>query len=183
MGRCRIMELCQFLRSPWRLAARRRSRSDVSKSPRALKAIEMSRSDWKAESPVPVIQSHRTNQAGVPAPSSRAMSPRISRKEGADHAGSIPPPPPAGCGAAKDVFVTGGEAHWTITCSQAGATIDGVVIDTLADGKCAFVKAFNDNSGAKVFSPDAKACPKGTRTHFTGLATGAQSISAFLYVL
>jgi hypothetical protein len=79
--------------------------------------------------------------------------------------------------------VTGGEAHWTITCSEAGATIDGVVIDTLADGKCAFVKAFSDKTGGRVFSPDAKACPKGTRTHFNGLAAGARSISAFLYVL
>jgi hypothetical protein len=88
----------------------------------------------------------------------------------------------AGCGQAKDVFVTGGEAHWTISCSQAGATIDGVVIDTDADGKCAFVKAFSDRTGLRVFSPDAKACPKGTKTHFNGLASGATSISAFLYV-
>ena len=93
------------------------------------------------------------------------------------------PAPQAGCGAALDVFVTGGEAHWTITCSSAGATIDGFVIDTLADGRCAYVKAFNDVTGARVFSPDARACPSGTRTHFNGLAPGARSISAYLYVL
>lgn len=87
-----------------------------------------------------------------------------------------------GCGSVFDVEVNGGEAHWTVTCFAYGATISGWVIDTKADGKCAYVKAFNDTTGAQML-PHAKACPKGTKTQFNWTTSGTSSISAYLYVL
>src|SRR5262245_30352631 len=86
----------------------------------------------------------------------------------------------ARCPAGFHPSTGGGEAAWTVECVGSRVYIDGWVRDTEADGKCAYVKAFGsftDGAGRK----EAKACPKGTTTHFDWVANGSE-ISAYLYV-
>jgi hypothetical protein len=86
----------------------------------------------------------------------------------------------APCPASFHPTTGGGEAAWTVECVGSRVYIDGWVKDTDADGRCAFVKAFasfTDGSGRK----EAKACPKGTVTHFDWVANGTD-IRAYLYV-
>jgi hypothetical protein len=89
--------------------------------------------------------------------------------------------PFGGCGQVfNGVQVDGGEASWTITCTNGtNAQISGWVRDTKADGKCAYIKAFAGNGESRV--PLAQACPKGTTTFFDWTTNGASSIDAYLF--
>lgn len=85
------------------------------------------------------------------------------------------------CGDIFDVYVSGGEAHWNITCYSSGQmNISGNVKDTAADGKCAYVKAFASSGESRV--PLAKACPKGTISWYNWTTTYSASwINAYLF--
>lgn len=75
------------------------------------------------------------------------------------------------CGAVRDVFISGAESHYTITCVNGITYVNGRVRDTRADGKCAQVKA---QIGA-TFHYSARACPKDDVDYFnwSGRANGA----------
>ncbi|MER5252291.1 MULTISPECIES: hypothetical protein [unclassified Streptomyces] len=64
-----------------------------------------------------------------------------------------------GCGDRKDVYTSGAEAHWTISCSSTSVYVRGWLKDTASDGQCAEVYAFFPKTGNTLYSP--KACPKG----------------------
>ncbi len=74
----------------------------------------------------------------------------------------------------------GGEAAWNLVCANGGITIGGWVKDTEADGRCAYVKAFAGNGDSRV--PLAKACPKGTVTHYSWRVENTNEIRAYLFV-
>src|SRR4051812_24720841 len=69
----------------------------------------------------------------------------------------------ATCESPRDVYVPGGEAHWTKCHNFGSMQVIGWVKDTRADGKCAQVYA-NFNNGQTHFSD--RACPKGTVREF-----------------
>lgn len=62
------------------------------------------------------------------------------------------------CQNTRNVYIPGGESHYTISCDNYGHVIvDGWLKDTKADGKCVQVKA--QLYGEYFYSP--RACPKG----------------------
>ncbi|CAM5330596.1 hypothetical protein SALBM135S_00019 [Streptomyces alboniger] len=63
------------------------------------------------------------------------------------------------CGDRKDVYTSGAEAHWTISCSSTSVYVRGWLKDTASDGQCAEVYAFFPRTGNTLYSP--RACPKG----------------------
>jgi len=67
------------------------------------------------------------------------------------------------CNNSRDVYITGAESHYTLTCSGGYIYVDGRVKDTRADGKCAQVKALIN--GTWYYS--ARACPSGTTVYFS----------------
>jgi len=67
------------------------------------------------------------------------------------------------CGAVRDVYISGAESHYTITCSNGYTYVNGRVRDTRADGRCAQVKA---QIGPTWFYSEA-ACPKDTVRYFS----------------
>jgi hypothetical protein len=80
------------------------------------------------------------------------------------------------CGGVFNPVVRGGilrrvraKAHWTLACHGGQITMSGWVEDTLADGKCAQVKAVFSNGNVFYSS---KACPKGTRKSFSWSGPG-----------
>lgn len=110
---------------------------------------------------------------------------------GAANADTVPTPkahvikivvhPDGTCSQAFNPSTDGGEAAWTLTCGSGNITIDGWVKDTAADGKCAYVKAF-DGAGNRWPGSDPKACPSGTKKFFNWTAYGQSVINAYLYV-
>jgi len=68
----------------------------------------------------------------------------------------------ASCGDVKDVYIRGGESHYSVDCFGHNSRVSGTVKDTRADKQCVQVRVvFAD--GAK-YSP--RACPSGTVKHF-----------------
>ena|SRR5436305_5582375 len=76
----------------------------------------------------------------------------------------------------RDVYVSGGEAHWTKCRNPGSVQVVGWVKDTRADGMCAQVYA-NFNNGQTRFSD--RACPKGTIREFNW-SEPASNASVFL---
>lgn len=46
------------------------------------------------------------------------------------------------CGNRRDVYIPGGESHYTLICSAGYIYVNGYVKDEAIDGKCVRVKAF-----------------------------------------
>lgn len=73
------------------------------------------------------------------------------------------------CPNSRDVFVPGGESHYTISCSGGRVYVNGRVKDTRADGKCAEVKA----QFGSTFYFSGRACPAGTTRYFNWSGPGS----------
>lgn len=82
----------------------------------------------------------------------------------------------ASCGTVWDVYISGGESHYTVDCFGTTYRVSGYVKDTRADGKCAQVKAVF-GSGTQ-YSP--RACPKGTSRNFDLSGTRGVNVYTFL---
>ena len=80
------------------------------------------------------------------------------------------------CPATKDVYIGGGESHYTVTCSGSKVYVNGRVKDTSADGACIQVKALIN--GTWYYSN--KACPSGEVEYFSWSGTGT-SASVYTY--
>jgi hypothetical protein len=67
------------------------------------------------------------------------------------------------CRNTRNVYIPGGESHYTITCDKDGhVVVDGWLKDTRNDGKCVRVKA----QIYSVWYYSNKACPKGEVEYF-----------------
>jgi hypothetical protein len=82
------------------------------------------------------------------------------------------------CGATRDVYISGAESHYTITCSDGFAYVNGRVKDTRADGHCAQVKA----QIGPTFFFSSNACPSGTVVYFSWRER-ASSASVWTYLV
>ncbi|HEY0637397.1 MAG TPA: hypothetical protein VGD67_07105 [Pseudonocardiaceae bacterium] len=78
------------------------------------------------------------------------------------------------CNNSRDVYIPGGESHYTLTCSGGRIYVNGRVKDTRADGKCAQVKALIN--GTWYYSD--RACPAGTTKYFSWDGPGS---TAYVY--
>jgi hypothetical protein len=63
----------------------------------------------------------------------------------------------------RDVYISGGESHYTISCSGGNVYVNGRVKDTRSDGKCAQVKVQIGDQ----FHYSSRACPSGTTKYFS----------------
>ncbi|MDG4803195.1 hypothetical protein [Micromonospora sp. WMMD980] len=72
------------------------------------------------------------------------------------------------CPKTRDVYIPGGESHYTISCSGGSVYVDGRVKDTKSDGKCVQVKALINGS----WNYSEKACPSGTTKYFSWSGPG-----------
>lgn len=72
------------------------------------------------------------------------------------------------CNNERNVYIRGGESHYTLTCSGGNIYVNGRVTDTSADGKCVQVKALINGR----WFESARACPKGTTKYFSWSGRG-----------
>ncbi|MBW9211776.1 hypothetical protein KV100_19170 [Mumia sp. zg.B21] len=81
-----------------------------------------------------------------------------------------------------NVYITGGESHYTIRCANDGGviyvTVEGWLKDTKSDGKCIQVKAWMDS----LYRYSNKACPKGEVETFSWRARGS-SANVYTYAI
>jgi hypothetical protein len=82
------------------------------------------------------------------------------------------------CGDVFDVYISGAEAHWTVTCSGGRVRMNGRVDDTRADGHCAEVKGvFSDHTSY------ARNCPAtNPPTYFDWTGPG-NTVYGYLYLV
>ncbi|MFC4337883.1 hypothetical protein [Salininema proteolyticum] len=85
----------------------------------------------------------------------------------------------ASCGDTEDVYINGGEAHWTINCSGGETTISGWHKDTKADGRC--VQVYGSVSGNSFITP--RACPSGEREIWSRTVSGTSNIKVYARTL
>jgi hypothetical protein len=78
------------------------------------------------------------------------------------------------CPNSRDVYINGGESHYTLTCYSGKIYVDGRVTDTKADGYCMRVKALING----YWHYSERACPKGTTRYFSWNDWGNE---AFVY--
>ena len=82
------------------------------------------------------------------------------------------------CPATRDVYINGGESHYTITCSGSRVYVNGRVKDTKSDGNCVQVKALI----ASTWYYSNQACPNGEVEYFSWSGTG-RSASVYTYIV
>ena len=88
--------------------------------------------------------------------------------------GLAPSASAATCPDTKNVYITGGESHYTLTCSGGYIYVDGRVKDTRVDGMCVQVKALIDG----YWFVSEAACGYGTTKWFSWHNTGS---TAYVY--
>jgi hypothetical protein len=81
---------------------------------------------------------------------------------------TAPPASAAPCPGAHDVFISGGESHYSLTCLSNGRVrVSGNYTDTRADGRCVQVRIDFGNRSVTT----ARACPSGQTREFSETGT------------
>ncbi|MFJ8913276.1 hypothetical protein [Amycolatopsis sp. NPDC102389] len=79
---------------------------------------------------------------------------------------------------AFNLYPSGGWAQFNVICGGNTVTVTGWVLDTDADGKCAYVKVYWPSENRTVTSP--RACPEGNKKYYTfyGVYAASPVVSA-----
>ena len=83
------------------------------------------------------------------------------------------------CPKTRDVSISGGESHYTISCSGGNVYVSGWLKDTKADGKCVQVKA---QIGSSTFYSN-QACPSGEVEYFGTWSGGGNTAYVYTYTI
>lgn len=73
------------------------------------------------------------------------------------------------CPNSRDVYISGGESHYTLSCSGGRIYVNGRVKDTRSDGKCVQVKV----QIGSTFYYSNTACPSGEVEYFNFSGPGS----------